>query len=216
MGVVKMHFSSIVYCENNERERLQSLFDQCFLNGDKENLREQYKKLRQIELNADINFNHEAVNISNLAESISLACDIIIAETGTSIIYCGNDTCPALCNQRFLTKALLNLISNAYLYGCENLITIKTIETKNHIRLEVQNGGSFINNNNGQGLQFVREFCKKSNGKFFIEQSPTHTCAIMIFEKLQNYNKLQEFDFYSLLNDRLSPLYVELFGMDYH
>ncbi len=211
-----MHFESTNPCKNNEREHLQILFDRCFSNGDKSSLREQYKTLRQIELNSNIDFDNEVVNISKLAESISLACDVIFTETGVSIIYCGNDTSPAICNQRFLIKSLLNLISNAYLHSYEKLITIKTIELKNYISLEVQSGGAFINNDIGKGLGFVRSVCEKSNGRFFIEHSPTGTRAIMLFQKAKNYKELKEIDFYSLINDRLSPVYVELFGMNYN
>ena len=211
-----MHLNCTNSCKNQQREQLQLEFDQCFLNGDKSALREQYKTLRQIELNNNNEYDNEIIDISSLAQSISIASDILIAETGISVIYCGNKTSPAFCNQRYFTKSLLNLISNAYLYGCENLITIKTIEMANFIRVEVQSGGAFINSNTGMGLHLVRNICKNANGKFFIEQSPIVTRAVMIFEKVRNYKDLSSVDFSSFLNDRLSPVYVELFGMEYH
>lgn len=211
-----MHFNGTNPCKNDERERLQLLFDRSFYDGNKSGLREQYKKLRQLELHSETDFDNEIVNISALAESITVACDIIVAETGISFIYCGNDTSPVLCNQRFATKALLNLLSNAYLYGCEKLVTVKTIEMSNFVRLEVHSGGAFINNYNGLGLNFVHSVCQKSKGRFFIEQSPTETRAVMIFHKVRNYKDLNNVDFYSLINDRLSPVYVEFFGMEYH
>ncbi len=211
-----MHFNGTNPCKNDERERLQLLFDRSFYDGNKSGLREQYKKLRQLELHSETDFDNEIVNISALAESITVACDIIVAETGISFIYCGNDTSPVLCNQRFATKALLNLLSNAYLYGCEKLVTVKTIEMSNFVRLEVHSGGAFINNYNGLGLNFVRSVCQKSKGRFFIEQSPTETRAVMIFHKVHNYKNSNDIDFYSLINDRLSPVYVEFFGMEYH
>lgn len=215
-----MHFDSTEPCKtphkDEQRERLQLLFDRSFHNGDKAKLREQYKILRQLELNSHIDFENEPVNISALAENITVACDIIVSQTGTSFIYCGNDTSPVLCNPRFITKALLNLLSNAYLYGCENLVTVKTIEMNDFVRLEVQNGGAFLSNTDGKGLQFVRKVCEKSNSRFFIEQSPTETRATIIFRKTRNYKDLNSIDFYSLINDRLSPVYVELFGMEYH
>lgn len=215
-----MHFNSTEPCKtpykNKQRERLQLLFDRSFRNGDKSSLREQYRILRQLELNADIDFDNETVNIAALAENITIACDIIVSQTGASFIFCGNDTSPVLCNQRLTTKALLNLLSNAYLYGCENLVTVKTIEMNDFVRLEVQSGGAFIQNPNGKGLDFVRKVCRKSNGRFFIEQSPIETCAVMIFEKARNYKELADIDLYSLINDRLSPVYIELFGMEYH
>lgn len=211
-----MHLNCTNSCKNQQREQLQLEFDQCFLNGDKSALREQYKTLRQIELNNNNEYDNEIIDISSLAQSISIASDILIAETGISVIYCGNKTSPAFCNQRHFTKSLLNLISNAYLYGCENLITIKTIEMANFIRVEVQSGGAFINSNWGKGLCFVNNICQNANGRFFIEQSHTHTRAIMVFEKVRNYKDLSSVDFSSFLNDRLSPVYVELFGMEYH
>lgn len=211
-----MHLNCTNPYKNQQREQLQLLFDQCFLNGDKSGLREQYRMLRQIELNHNLDYDNEIIDISSLVESVSVACDILLAEAGVSIVYCGNKTSPAFCNQRYFTKALLNLISNAYLYGCENLITIKAIETSDFIRVEVQNGGAFINSNEGKGLSFVRNVCKNANGRFFIEQSPNSICAVMIFEKVQNYKDLNNVDFYSLINDRLSPVYVEMFGMEYH
>ena len=211
-----MHLNCTNPCKNQQREQLQLLFDQCFLSGNKSGLREQYKILRQIELNHNIDYDNEIIDISSLTQSISVACDILISETGVSIIYCGNKTLPALCNQRYFIKALLNLISNAYLYSSENLITIKTIEMSDFIRIEMQSGGAFINSNMGKGLDFVRNICKNANGRFFIEQSHTNTCAVMIFEKTRNYKKLNNIDFYSLINDRLSPVYIEMFGMEYH
>ena len=118
-----MHLNCTNSCKNQQREQLQLEFDQCFLNGDKSALREQYKTLRQIELNNNNEYDNEIIDISSLVQSISIASDILIAEPGISVIYCGNKTSPAFCNQRYFTKSLLNLISNAYLYGCENLIT---------------------------------------------------------------------------------------------
>lgn len=211
-----MHLNCTNSCKSQQREQLQLLFDQCFLNGNKAGLREQYKILRQIELNQNIDYDNEIIDISSLTQSISVACDILISETGISVIYCGNTTSPAVCNQRLFTKALLNLISNAYLYGCEKLITIKTVEMADFIRVEVQNGGAFINSNTGKGLHLVRKICKNANGKFFIDQSAVETRAVMIFKKARNYKDLNNVDFYSLINDRLSPVYVELFGMEYH
>ncbi len=211
-----MHFNYTTASTNQQREQLQLLFDQCFLTGNKKNLREQYKTLRQMEFNNSCDCPNDIIDISSLAENISVACDILIAETDISIVYCGNKTAPAFCNRRLFIKALLNLISNAYLYGCDNLITIKTIEMSDFIRVEVQSGGIFINNNMGNGLNFIRNICKNANGRFFIEQSSTHTRAVMIFEKSRNYDGLNTIDFYSLINDRLSPVYVELFGMEYH
>lgn len=200
--------------KNLQRETLQLLFDRSFDNKDKSAIREQYKTLRQLELNTSIDFHKETVNISELAESITIASDIIVAETGISFLYCGNETAPAVCNRRFFTKSLLNLLSNAYLYGRSNLVTVKTVETENNIKVEVQNSGRFLNSQNGKGLEFVQKVCTFSNGRFLIEQSTAETRAIMIFKKSNEYVTDSTVDFYSLLNDRLSPVYVEFFGME--
>lgn len=211
-----MHFNYTASYQNDERERLQMLFNQYFLSNDKSGLRKQYKILRRLELNHNVDYDNEIIDISSITENISVACDILLSDTGVSVIYCGNKTSHAVCNKRYFIKALLNLISNAYLYGCENLITIKVIEMADFIRVEVLNGGVFINSNTGKGLNFVQKVCAHSNGKFFIEQTTTSTRAVMIFEKSRDYKELNHIDFYSLINDRLSPVYIELFGMEYH
>ena len=215
-----MHFESTkpydFYQNDTDRDRLQQLFDHSFNNGDKSSLRKNYIFLRQLELESDIDFTLETVNISALAESVTMGCDILLSQMGMSFIFCGNETAHAVCNQRYVTKALLNLLSNAYLFGSEKLVTVKTIESENFVRIEVQNGGVYSDNNYNKGLNFVREICLKSNGRFFIVQNTTHTTAIMMFQKSTNYKDVKSTDLYSLLNDRLSPLYVELFGMEYH
>lgn len=214
-----MHFETTkpynFYQSDSDRDRLQQLFDRSFNSGDKASLRKNYIFLRQLELNSHIDFPLEAVNISSLAESVTMGCDILLSQTGMSFIFCGNETAPAICNQRFVTKALLNLLSNAYLFGSEKLITVKTIESDSFVQIEVQNGG-YSNNVYNKGLNFVRQVCYKSNGKFFVMQNTTHTKAVMTFEKSANYTDVKSTDLYSLINDRLSPLYVELFGMEYH
>ena len=54
-----MHLNCTNSCKNQQREQLQLEFDQCFLNGDKSALREQYKTLRQIELNNNNEYDNE-------------------------------------------------------------------------------------------------------------------------------------------------------------
>lgn len=214
-----MHFESTKphnFCQNDiDRDRLQLLFDHSFNNGDKSSLRKHYIFLRQLELNSFIDFPLETVNISALAESVTMGCDILLSQMGMSFIFCGNETTPAVCNQRFVTKALLNLLSNAYLFGSEKLVTVKTVESQDFVKIEVQSGGVFDNTYN-KGLQFVRDVCLESSGRFFIMQNAFHTNAIMMFQKSTDYNNVKSTDLYSLISDRLSPLYVELFGMEYH
>lgn len=215
-----MHFESTkpynFYHNDIDRDRLQLLFDHSFNNGDKSSLRKHYIFLRQLELDSSVDFPLETVNISALAENVTMGCDILLSQMGMSFIFCGNETTPIICNQRFVTKALLNLLSNAYLFSSEKLVTVKTVESEKFVRIEVQNGGVSSRSTYNKGLQFVREVCLKSNGKFFIMQNTAHTKAIMMFQKSTDYKNIKSADLYSLINDRLSPLYVELFGMEYH
>ena len=119
----------------------------------------------------------------------------------------------------FLLFPILNLLSNAYLYGNGNLVTVKTVNEYENSRLEVLSGGSFENiNQKGKGISFIRKASKKMNGKFLIEQSVSHTKAIMIFENSRKIlsHSTQQTDILELVSDRLSPVCVEMFGMEYH
>ena len=215
------YFSDIYTGENEfQREKLQYLFDKSFREKDEHSLRRQYIALRQLQFNEELISSSGIVNLSSLAEAATSACDILSAPTGISFIYCGNDLCYIKGNQKSILKALLNLLSNAYLYGKDNLITVKTIVTENNSTIEVLSGGEFHKNNPpGKGLQFVRKICEKNNGRFFIEQSTSYTKAVMVFEKSCNppinysiYNP----DALSLICDRISPVCIEMFGMEYH
>lgn len=204
--------------EFERRENLQTLFDRSFLDGNKHSLREQYKALRRLELNSPLNFSCKPTSISYIAENITIACDILLTETDTSFVFCGNETQPVLSCPRFTAKALLNLISNAYLYSTERLITVKTVDIGSFVKAEVQSGGHFTSDfRYGKGLSFVNQVCLKSKGNFFIEQSDYHWRAIMIFPKADSLKASDEnCDFYELITNRLSPVYIELFGMEYH
>ena len=215
------YFSDIYTGENEfQREKLQYLFDKSFREKDEHLLRSQYIALRQLQFNEELISSSEIINLSSLAEAVTSACDILSAPTGISFIYCGNDSCYTYGNQKAILKALLNLLSNAYLYGKDNLITVKTIAAKNHSKIEVLNGGNFYKTNpSGKGLKFVRDICEKNNGKFFIEQSSFHTKAVMVFKKVNHStfeNSTGNPDTLALVYDRISPVCVELFGMEYH
>lgn len=198
------------------REQLQTLFDNAFETNDCEALRRRYRELRSMEFSCGFDFEEEAVDISSLAQSVTAACDILTASTGAGFVYCGNDTRAAAGSGRLITKALLNLLSNAYLYGSESLITVKTVETKEYIRLEVLNGGSY-GGGCGRGLGYVRRVCESHGGKFFTESTLFTSRAIMALPKKRDFSKTAACaDCFNLLNDRLSPLYVEFFGMEYH
>ncbi len=214
-------FSEIYTGENQFiREKMQYFFDKSFREKDEVLLRDLYVSLRQLQFDEDFSFRTESLELTALAESITVACDILASPSGISFIFCGEKPCYIDGNQKLISKALLNLLSNAYLYGKENLITVKTINTDEHSRLEVLSGGNFNNiNPDGKGLSFVRRVCEKMKGNFLIEQSLSHTKAIMTFNNSRqniSSDSTQQTDILSLVSDRLSPACVEMFGMEYH
>jgi|GEM_PF-4524105 len=198
------------------RENLQNMFDLAFSSGDYNSLREQYKKLRNIEFNASFDFTKEMINVSTLIENLTIACDIVVADMGVNYIFCGNETSRICGNGKALTKAFLNVLSNAYLHGKGNLITVKTIENDNFIKIEVKNEGVFSSLKFGNGLSFVLKTCRNLNGMLFIEIDGFSTNSIMYIKKTVA-NMRRDFCvpyFYEYLNDKLSPVYIEMFGMD--
>lgn len=213
---------SEIYKEENQfyREKLQYLFDKSIREKDENLLRILYVSLRQLQFSENFNFETEQLELTSLAESLTVACDILASPSGISFIFCGGDICHIEGNQKLISKALLNLLSNAYLYGKENLVTVKTVRTDTHSRLEVLSGGAFTNiNPDGKGLSFVRQVCDTLHGSFFIEQTLTHTKTIMTFKNTEHSDiplQRRDTDIISLLSDRLSPACIEMFGMEYH
>ncbi len=200
------------------RENLQNLFDKAFIYGDNNNLREYYRALREIELKRSFEKQNERIDVSSLAESLTVSCDILASDTGKSFVFCGNDVSHIYGNGKALTKSILNLLSNAYLHGTGNLITVKAVEMRKLIKLEIRNEGPFNSYNYGKGLSYVHSACIQSGAYFFIETDSFSTNAIILIEKAPE-NNCKDFyvpDFCELLNDRLSPVYVEMFGMEYH
>ena len=214
------HFSEI-YTDENQflREKMQYFFDKSFREKDEELLRSLYISLRQFEFCEDYSCYNDQVELTSLAESLTVACDILATASGISFIFCGDAPCFISGNRRLISKSLLNLLSNAYLYGTGNLVTVKTVNGNGNSRLEVFSGGSFENiNQKGKGISFVRKASKKMNGNFLIEQSVSHTKAIMTFEnsRKNHSHSTQQTDILELISDRLSPVCVEMFGMEYH
>ncbi len=215
------YFSEIYTSENQFlREKLQYFFDKSFREKDEAVLRNLYVTLRRLQFDADISYNTECVELTQLSEMLTVACDILASTSGISFIFCGNEPCYINGNEKVISKALLNLLSNAYLYGKGNLITVKTVSFNEFSRLEVLSGGSFANTNNvGEGLSYVRKACERMQGSFFIEQSISHTKAIMTFKNSKkdfDFCSIEHTDILSLVNDRLSPACIEMFGMEYH
>ncbi len=202
--------------QTKQRDKLQELFDISFRENDKAKMREYYKRLRRLELESDTTGVKKLVDISSLVENITVACDVLTSDAGVDFLFCGNRTSCILANEKSVTKAVLNLFSNAYLYGKERLVTVKVIEKDRFIRVEVQSGGSFVFKN-GKGLQYVRKVCSEHNGRLFIESDLLCSRVIMIFESAEMICEQSEsVGFYDLIKDRLSPVYVELFGMEYN
>lgn len=204
--------------EAEKRSILQNLFDKSFREGDRESVRKHYKTLRTLELRSE-NFNTgETADISFIAENITAACDIICSESEKSFVYCGNSTPPAAGSARLIEKALLGLLSNAYLYGAGSLVTVKTLETDNSVQLEIRSGGRFrFNNDKYGGLAFVRKVCREYGGRFLVITDILSAAAVMEFPKSPSGSKVSRSpDFLELISDRLSPVYVEFFGMEYH
>lgn len=213
-----MNYGEITaHSREHSRENLQNLFDRAFLSGNNSDLRENYKALRNIELIKFTETANERTSISVLAENLTIACDILTTDTGVNFIFCGNDTSPVYCNGKALTKSILNLLSNAYLHGKGRIVTVKAIEMNNYIKIEVKNEGEFYCEQYGKGLSFVSRVCNLSGGAFFVERDLFSTTAVMLIKKVPANNCKDYYvpDFYEYLNDRLSPVYVEMFGMEY-
>lgn len=202
--------------ETKQRDKLQELFDISFQENDKLKMREYYKSLRRLELDSDTRGLKKLVDISSLVENITIACDVLTSDVGVNFLFCGNKTSCIMANEKSVTKAVLNLLSNAYLYGKESLVIVKVIEKDSFIRVEVQSGGGFAFKN-GKGLQYVRKVCRENNGRLFIESDLLYSRVIMIFESAETVCEQGEgVSFYDLIRDRLSPVYIELFGMEYN
>lgn len=214
-------YFSEIYTDENQflREKMQYFFDKSFREKDEELLRSLYISLRQLEFCEDFSCSIEQVELTSLAESITVACDILASPSGVNFIFCGSEPCYIKGNHRLISKSLLNLLSNAYLYSNGNLVTVKTVNGYENSRLEVLSGGSFENiNQKGKGISFIRKASKKMYGNFLIEQSVSHTKAIMTFENSRKIHShsTQQTDILKLVSDRLSPVCVEMFGMEYH
>ncbi len=205
------------YTSENEfqRDKMQFFFDKSFREKDELLLRNQYKALRLFQFDTGFDFTPETIHISSLAESLTTACDVLATGTGMNFIYCGESDCHCIGDEGLITKCLLNLLSNAYLYGRENLITAKCVRMKDFIKIEILNGGAFSEDTaDGKGLSYVRKATSKMNGRFLIEQSLSHTKAVILLRSsIKPTHK--NYDFLDFVNDRLSPVCVELFGMEY-
>lgn len=208
-------FNSNLNPKNNIRDILQDDFDLSFAKSDFTALRSHYRALRRIELESTSIPPAEVFDISLLAEGLTIAGDIVCGESGKNFIYCGNETSPVFANWRAVSKAILNLLSNAFLYGSGGLVTVKALERADFVSVEVQSGGCLPEDFAfGQGLCFVKKVCEQYNGHFFVESSLLSARQILLLPKARHLKPtVSTPDFFQLLNDKLSPVYVEFFGI---
>lgn len=199
----------------NERDMLQELFDRSFAAENEEMLREQYRTLRRLETRHTEAESNAAIDITYLAENVTAACDIITADTGKSFVFCGDSTGIVRGSARLITRALLKLLSNAYFYGRENLIITRTSNYGEFIKTEVRSGGGidFEKARRGGGLRYVRQVCESHGGQLLIECDGFCTTTVMLLPVGGGAEESVPYpDFFELVKDRLSPVYIEFFG----
>lgn len=193
------------------REELNENFSSALLDGDIYFLHTLYSKLRKLNRNT-IFAETECVDLSDLAENICIASDIILRESGKTVVFCGNETSPVFSNRQILTKAVLEAVGNACVFGEGSLITVKTREHKNFVSSEIQSAGRF-SFCDGEGLRFIRNAVRQFGGEMFTVCGKEFSSVVMTFEKADKINPLPNKSFIDLVSDRLSPVFVELYGM---
>lgn len=194
------------------RDELQDKFNLAFENEDVSSLCEFYGKLRRLNRNIEY-FETESVDLSDLAENICLSSDILLRESGKSIIFCGNSVSFIFGNRQILTKAILEAISNACIYGKSSLTTLKTREFNDFVILEIQSMGPF-NSFCGCGINFMRKAVKKMGGDILFLSQKEYSSVVFRFQKSGNIRPLENRSFIDLVSDRLSPVYIELYGVN--
>lgn len=193
------------------REELHENFSSALLGDDFLSLHTLYSKLKKLNRNI-INAETECVDLSDLAENICIASDIILRESGKTVVFCGNDTSPVFSNRQLLTKAVLEAVGNACVFGEGSLITVKTREHKNFVSAEIQGAGKFSACGDG-GLEFIRNAVKQFGGEMFTVFGKDFSSVVMTFEKANKTNPMLNKSFIDLVSDRLSPVFIELYGL---
>ncbi len=194
------------------REDLQEKFFTAFQNDDISFLQTLYKKLKILNRQLEY-FETESVDIADLAENICLASDILLRESGKSVIFCGNDVSPVFGNRQILTKAILEVISFAVLKGDSSLITVKTREFERFVTVEIQSLGEFNFEAQNDGIDFIRNALKKLGAKMFVISQKEYSTTLFSLKKSGNISPFQNKSFIDLVCDRLSPIYIELYGV---
>lgn len=193
------------------REELQENFSSALLDNDILFLHTLYSKLRKLNRNI-INAETECVDLSDLSENICIASDILLRESGKTVVFCGNDTSPVFGNRQILTKAILEAIGNACIFGKGSLVTLKTQEHKHFVSAEIQSLGKF-SFGGGAGLGFIRNAVKQFDGEMFTVSGRDFSSVVLTFKKSNNIRPLENRSFIDLVSDRLSPVYIELYGI---
>lgn len=211
--------------KNNEkiRNELQESFDCAFLCQDCLQLGKLYSRLKILN-RTNVNYSKECVDISDLTENVALASDILLREMGKSVIFCGNDISPVLGNRQFLTKAILEIVSNACIFGDSSLIVVKTAECREHAYIEIQSLGNF--SFCGGGFDYVNSVVKEFGGSFFTVHEKETTTFTLTLRPLKKCKKIisvpdgksqisvaENPTFLDLVSDRLSPVFVEIYGV---
>lgn len=206
-------------CLENERLRscLQNGFDRAFSLDDAEELRREYRRARAFHREISEG-ESQVIDICSLVESVTVGCDILASPMGVSYLYCGNQVPFVRGREDLLTRALLNLLSNAYLYGTAGLVTVKTFVKGESAVISVLSGGEYdFIRLEREGIDYVKRVCKAHNGGFFVKSEISCSSANIILPLYYGTEKpKQKYNVEMMINDRLSPLYVELFGMEYH
>lgn len=193
------------------REELHENFSSALLQDDFLFLHKLYSRLKILNRNI-INAETECVDLSDLAENICIASDIILRESGKTVVFCGNDTSPVFSNRQILTKAVLEALGGACVFGKGSLVTVKTQEHKDFVSAEIQGAGRF-SFCDSEGLEFIRKAVKRFDGETVTVLSKDSSSMVMTFKKSGNILPLENKSFIDLVSDRLSPVFIELYGL---
>lgn len=193
------------------REELNENFSSAIIKGDIYSLQTLYSRLKRLNRNIT-NFETECVDLSDLAENVCIASDIILRDSGKTVVFCGNDVSPVFSNRQILTKAVLEAVGCACIYGKSSLITIKTQEHRLFVSAEIQCGGKFLQSDS-KNLKFIKNAMEKFDGKAVNVYSRDFSSLVLTFKKSNDLRPMPNKSFIDLVTDRLSPVFVELYGM---
>lgn len=193
------------------REELNENFSSAIIKGDIYSLQTLYSRLKRLNRNIT-NFETECVDLSDLAENVCIASDIILRDSGKTVVFCGNETSPVFSNRQILTKTILEAIGSACIFGKCSLITVKTREHKHFVSAEIQCAGKFLPQNS-KSLEFIKKAVNKFDGEALTVYGKEYSSVSLTFKKTNKLNPTPNANFIDLVSDRLSPVFVELYGL---